>query len=365
MSRKPVWPTMLRMDSMETCSQPLISVIIPVYNSQDTLRKAADSVLEQTYRNTELILVDDGSTDESPAIIDAYASAHPDRVRVIHKENGGLISAWTAGVRESRASCLAFVDSDDWIDTEMCRTMAAHLVQNGDGNWLPGQIVCCGWYYEYRDKAPVKGTHVLPEGVYEGDRLDHEIKKELLGHEERRITFSRCLKLISRELITDNLSFVDPAIRLGEDANIMIPAMLDASRIVILHDPFYHYMYGESSMAHGYDPGAYEDCTRLRKKLLEVIGEKGFLQEVNVQREFLFLFFEIIKNELRRKGTPGVAQESTERILSLCLSESSSMLVSLYPYRFQRPVNRLLAWICRKPSALRIRSARLIFQLVK
>ena len=361
MSRKPVWPTMLRMDSMETCSQPLISVIIPVYNSQDTLRKAADSVLEQTYRNTELILVDDGSTDESPAIIDAYASAHPDRVRVIHKENGGLMRAWRDGLSLCTGQVLCFVDSDDWIDPEMIANMAAHLEKNSDGSYAPGQIVCCGCRIEYAHHPSKTEAHGLPEGVYEGGKLDTELKREVIGHEERRITFSRCMKLFSRELFLNNLHLLNPVIRQGEDGNITVPALLDSRRVVVTYDPFYHYTYVESSMNHQYDTEYYKDCKRLRECFIQIQKEKPILPEIMIKREFLFLFLQMIKREIRRKDPPSPLKKAIREIRSYCKLENSRDLLSSYPEKLKNPSYRLVAWVCRRPSPIRILSARFLF----
>ena len=92
------------------------SVIIPVYNSESTLNKCVDSVLGQTYSNFELILVDDGSRDQSGQIIDEYA--HKDnRVIAVHKENGGVSSARNKGIDIATGDYIAFIDSDDWIDS--------------------------------------------------------------------------------------------------------------------------------------------------------------------------------------------------------------------------------------------------------
>ena len=102
-------------------NQPhLISVIVPVYNVEKYLRQCLDSIINQTYRNLEIILVDDGSTDSSGIICDEYAQIDA-RIKVIHKENGGLSSARNAGldVCTSGGDFIAFVDSDDWLEPDM------------------------------------------------------------------------------------------------------------------------------------------------------------------------------------------------------------------------------------------------------
>ena len=103
-------------------SKPLISVIVPVYNVEKYLGKCVDSILAQTYENLEIILVEDGTRDGCGAICDAYAAKDP-RVRVIHKENGGLSSARNAGMDIARGEYFGFVDSDDWIEPETYETL--------------------------------------------------------------------------------------------------------------------------------------------------------------------------------------------------------------------------------------------------
>ena len=96
----------------------MVSIIVSVYNAQNFLKKCVDSILAQTFHGLEIILVDDGAQDDSPRMCDAYTK-QDSRVRVIHKPNGGLMSAWMAGVENSSGEYLMFVDSDDWIDACM------------------------------------------------------------------------------------------------------------------------------------------------------------------------------------------------------------------------------------------------------
>ena len=108
----------------------LISVVIPVYNVETTLRKCVDSVLAQTYDNTEVILVNDGSTDSSEKICRRYEQIDP-RVKVISKENGGLSSARNAGIDKSCGEYIFFIDSDDWIDSDTLEVLLNAALQKG------------------------------------------------------------------------------------------------------------------------------------------------------------------------------------------------------------------------------------------
>ena len=104
----------------------LISVIVPVYNVERYLRRCVDSILHQTYRNLEVLLVDDGSTDASGAICDEYA-AQEERVTAVHQKNGGLSAARNAGLERAQGTYLCFVDSDDFLDSRMLETLCRDL----------------------------------------------------------------------------------------------------------------------------------------------------------------------------------------------------------------------------------------------
>ena len=102
---------------------PKVSVIVPVYGAENYIEQCVRSIMEQTFRDLEIVLVDDGSKDRSGIICDELAGEDP-RIRVIHKENGGLTSAWIRGVQESSGEYLCFVDSDDWISHDMIERLA-------------------------------------------------------------------------------------------------------------------------------------------------------------------------------------------------------------------------------------------------
>ena len=122
--------------------QALISVIVPVYKVEAFLPKCVNSILNQTYKNLEILLVDDGSPDGSGALCDAYAR-QDSRVRVIHKKNGGLSDARNAGIEAAAGDYLAFVDSDDWLEPDTYEVMLSAAERHHT------QLVCAGRYDEY------------------------------------------------------------------------------------------------------------------------------------------------------------------------------------------------------------------------
>ena len=130
-----------------------LSFIVPVYNVEKLLPRCIDSLLKQTKRNIEIILVDDGATDRSGEICDEYAKKS-EKIRVIHKQNGGLTSAWKAGVKEAEGLYLGFVDSDDWIDEDMYKRMWESACKyNSD-------LVVCGLVFDYEDQSIPKRNEI-------------------------------------------------------------------------------------------------------------------------------------------------------------------------------------------------------------
>lgn len=126
-------------------SNPKISVIVPVYRVERCLDRCVESIVNQTYKNLEIILVDDGSPNNCPAMCDAWAEKD-ERIRVIHKENGGLSDARNAGMDIATGDYIGFVDSDDWIEPDMYEILIKNAVDNN------ADISRCGIYVEHEDE---------------------------------------------------------------------------------------------------------------------------------------------------------------------------------------------------------------------
>ena len=124
----------------------MISIIVPVYNVESYLRKCLDSILAQTYRDLEILVVDDGSTDGSGAICDEYAGKD-DRIKVFHTENKGLSCARNLGLDSANGDWIGFVDSDDWIELDMYEVLLRKAEKTG------ADVVECGVYEEHSDET--------------------------------------------------------------------------------------------------------------------------------------------------------------------------------------------------------------------
>ena len=334
-----------------------ISIVVPVYNTEEYLEHCLDTLLNQTYRNLEIILVDDGSTDSSSTICDEY-EAGDERVKVIHKENGGLISAWKRGVDECTGEYISFVDSDDWISLDMMETMSRQLTGSTK------EIVASDYVIEYENGKKRYVWQSLAPGTYTGDIFKRDVVPQLLGNESRKIHFSRCMKLISCKLILDNAHYSDSRIRMGEDITVMLPALMDCERLVMMNRrAWYHYFYWNASMVHKYDATMFKNMQLLRGIIYQVIKDKMVgleRQDMNRQadKEYIFLLLLVLKNEAR--GNP---RGYRQNILDIARSKEVSELVNKTPVAIADQSNKLTYYVLKHPNVVTVSILRLAMQL--
>ncbi len=200
------------------------SVIIPAFNVELYLEKCVRSVLDQTSRDFELIIVDDGSTDGTPAICDKLAA--DERVRVVHRENGGVNSARRQAAETARGEYIVCVDADDCAD----RT----LLENFDG--FDADIVCCG--YRRGEKSSMPGA----PGFYDRARMEKEIFPSLI-ESERAECFSPHLwaKAIKSDIFRAAVDNVDDRIKIGEDGAAVAQCVYMAKSLAITSTADYFY----------------------------------------------------------------------------------------------------------------------------
>lgn len=212
---------------------PLLSVIVPVYNVEKYLIRCVRSIQAQTYPNLEIILVDDGSPDRSGVMCDELA-ADDNRIRVIHKRNGGLSSARNAGLDSMRGEYVAFVDSDDWIEPDMYECLYHTMVQEG------AQIACCGIALCDDEKV----LSYMNPNLSDSETMSREEALRSLTY-NNRITNSVNDKLYFHDIFKE-LRFKEGVVY--EDAQIQ-PYCLDmAERVTYTAQPFYHYYQAGTSI---------------------------------------------------------------------------------------------------------------------
>ena len=228
---------------------PLISVIVPVYNTKAYLERCVSSIINQTYSNLEIILVNDGSTDGTGALCDELAETDP-RIRVLHKENGGSSSARNLGISHANGAYLAFIDSDDYASPEMFERLAEGLRKSG------AEIIQIG-----RDEVDAKGNK-LPN-ICEPPEEDEYISsadflKELLMH---RGDCSFCTKLVAKRLFEKHQF---PVGVLNEDFRLLVEMLMETDGVMSLTGQTYHVFYRIGSNTRKADKNdfsrVYGDC---------------------------------------------------------------------------------------------------------
>lgn len=328
-----------------------ISIIIPVYNSQEYLEQSIDSILQQTYDNIELLLIDDESSDSSGEICDRYAQKDS-RVKVIHRKNGGCTAASLTGLSALSGEYCMFVDSDDYVEADMLSEMAKHLVGK------KGEIVCCNHILE-KSKETIPAICLAKPGVYEGDKLQTEIKNRLLGNEERLLPISRCMKLYEKSVFEGNEKYCDVEIYMGEDFNLVYPALLDCSRLVIMENAlFYHYRFVENSMVHRYNPNILESVERSRSLWKKVAEGKGMqCDEAAMDREYCLMLILVMKNELRNPDN-----NYLQRTLDIFTKPEVREIIEKTPIALTNRANALLYLGMRYPNKTLLRILRMIIK---
>lgn len=284
----------------------MISIIVPIYKIEQYLRQCLDSLLAQTLEDIEFILVDDGSPDGCPAICDEYAEKDS-RMKVVHKENGGLLSARKTGFSVSNGDYIGFVDGDDWVESDTFENMYNAVMMYSPDMVLSEYLND----FEDRDDHIEKSCQIFEEGFYERTRLEKELFPHMLfaGKYYRFGIDPNCWsKLVRRDIIEKNLMPVDERIRLGEDAAFIYPCLIDSQSVACVKKPMYHYRVTDHSMSEAYDPRL-KDIIFLPYEQLKKKNEVSDF-DISPQLDYYLLYMVnfILRNETR-KGSENTRAE--------------------------------------------------------
>lgn len=257
--------------------EPLVSVIVPVYNVETYLRKCVDSIISQSYTNIEIVLVDDGSTDSSKNICDEYAKKDS-RVRPVHKENGGLTSARKAGIESSTGEYVMIVDGDDWIDTQTVQCLVNELQRMPDLG-----VVLFPYTKEYANRSVERCFFPENQFFENADHVKQKVYRRLFGltnaelsHPESLEYLVTCVGKLYRREYALQAKFVDTKdVGSGEDCIFNLYALRDCEKAVYLNQPFYHYRKTEGSLSQNYRPKFSIQWRYLFSLIQQVIDENA------------------------------------------------------------------------------------------
>lgn len=217
----------------------MISVIVPIYNAEEYLNKCLASIVNQTYRELEIILVNDGSTDESLAICEKYKQVD-DRVVIINKHNEGLVRARKDGIRMAKGEYITFVDADDWIDIT-----TYEKIYTGKAD-----IISYGLTEEYENYSKNKTDKIEP-GLYDKKRIHDQIIPCMLSSTtffEFGMLPNLVCKLIKKSLLLETIDDVSDNVTIGEDVDFFFRTIYKAESMLIKQILLYHYRQHKKSM---------------------------------------------------------------------------------------------------------------------
>lgn len=214
-----------------------VSIIVPAYNASDSLHHCINSILNQTYEEIELILINDGSTDHSGMICDAYADID-DRVLAIHQKNSGPSSARNTGIKVASGDYIQFVDADDHIETNMTESLVQAMTEDV-------QLVICGYTSVYPRKNKTQKRSFLPQA--EGTFHQNEFIQHVGRFYKNILLPSPCNKLYESQFIKENNIRFPEEVRIGEDLLFNLDYLDLCHTIHIIKEPLYNYMINNHS----------------------------------------------------------------------------------------------------------------------
>lgn len=217
------------------------SIIVPIYNVAIFLRKCIESIINQTYKNFELILVDDGSTDESSEICDEYKEKY-NNIVVIHKKNGGLVSARKSGIECARGKYVVCVDGDDWVKEDYIESFF-NIIKT----YSPDLII--SEYNIVNSNSIKKYSYNVRYGYYDEKQIKEELFSFIISNKNGK-AFAPTIwaKAFKKDIYEKNQKLVNNKISMGEDCACTLLCMFDAKSIFIVNKHTYFYRYNENSM---------------------------------------------------------------------------------------------------------------------
>ena len=271
-----------------------VSVIVPIYNAEKYLEQCLDSIVNQTLKDIEIILIDDGSTDGSAEICKKYLG--DERVTYFRKENEGLAAARDDGMKLAQGEYIGFVDSDDWIEADMYEKMYLAAKSNDS------DIVFCNCM---QNENGYVFTPEMPQGAYSREEIKREILPKTLAYvgkngSKRAIRWSNCLRIYKTETLkTDGIKF-ERRLRRSQDLQLTYEATLVAQNYYYIAEPLYHNRVVADSLSRGYTKNMWPLYTYLIDILYkdtEDFKELDLMDQMHL-RAFFFAT-DCIENEMK------------------------------------------------------------------
>lgn len=313
--------------------KPLISVIVPVYNVQEYLDKCVYTIRNQTYKNLEIILIDDGSTDMSGEKCDEYQK-NDSRIKVVHKKNAGLGYARNSGLDIATGKYILFVDSDDFLDLEIIEKLYYQLSKT------KSDTSYCGYYKYYDDEHIERVPAEYNEKTFYNKEIIENVLLEMVSgkpeqKKEALLSMSVWHALYSNEIIKENkLRFVSEREYISEDIIFDIEYLQKAKKVCYIDTPLYFYRCNNSgSLTHRYDPNEFDrhkvQVEKINTELGKILDESEYCERT--QRYLLGRLRTCIQKAITYKKH-NKEFELIDQIKNIVNDEEVRRIIKQYPY---------------------------------
>lgn len=270
-----------------------VSVIVPVYNAENYLHHCVDSLLSQTLKSIQIILVDDGSKDSSGEIIDSYAKVH-DNIEGYHKENGGSSTARNLGITKAKGEYISFLDSDDWLENDTFQVLYQIACDNDKVDII-----------QFRSFEEKDDSYYIPRsGYYNYEKMKEELYPHLMPSFTEQgkpsyMRWSNCLRIYKESLFRNNqVCYRGEAITF-EDYLFNIESILVAQSYYYFNKPLYHVVSNPDSKSRNYQPDMLKSCEYILGYIKRIIEEKkDAWDQFSLNESFLYFADACIANEL-------------------------------------------------------------------
>lgn len=324
----------------------LVSVIVPVYNGELYIEKCIDSILKQTYKEIEVIIVNDGSVDSTLDICMKYSTEY-NNIQLINKKNNGVVAARLDGIKMARGKYISFVDADDWIEEEYIGHMINEM---GDSD-----IILAGINHVLinEDNRNYKETNSFKAGIYEKRSELYEIYRRMLCYKppfKMGILPYACNKIYKKEVLLPLMEHVDKEINDGEDVAVILPYLINSKKICISEYCGYNYLIHSDSACHQKKEDAYYNAGCLYIWLYKCFIKHECKNELLEQLQYYYL-------RMIWKRNPSVYLEVNDFVFPFKKIKPNSKVI-IYGagdmgqayYRQLKQTNycQLVAWVDRK-----------------
>lgn len=322
-----------------------VSIIVPVYNVENYVKRCLESLINQTYKNIEIVIVNDGSTDNSKIICDEYVKKDS-RIKLINKKNQGLGLARNTGLENITGDYVLFVDSDDYVEIDLVDTVYDIIKKNK-----------CDFvrFHNYREdlntgEKKVR-TSCLKEGFYNKEDINKNILFPIIGvlpkeTSENFVGMSVWRNLYKVSIIKDNnLKFVSEREFISEDVIFNINYFSLCNKAYVINKPLYHYIVNESSLTSKYKPDRFDKEVIMFEEVIKILKEKNICKDyiIREQRTFLDRTRMCIRQEFSRTDKHNIKKG----ILKILNNNKLIEVIEKYPIRDMKIQYKLVLYLMK------------------